>query len=1079
MTPAVNPSPGGGTIMGMLVVVMSLALVVTSLTAANRDESNATSTASVKRLSDENSQPRPDGLTLAQTEAKEESQPPTNPRSRIVEVLDEDGQSVVGAEVRLQFMHDEDGGYYVGDLISQPANEKGIVEIAVPEDAGSVSITVVADGFNAFSERQAAAGSSSIRLKRGRSIHVRAVDEAGKVLIKAVPLLAGHRVVGREFVPQEDGTFKSPSVDLKRRLMRVVSAQENGPLLFSQLVDVAEEPLGANGIHELVLKAGSKITGRLDDSVPRPISEGYAELMIVEGPNHQLTVPIRDAYGEIKDADKLIPWTWEDSVAVQADGTFVFESVPSGGIAQLHVVADGYMSANPSLDILLARIEIPGATPEESAKALKDQIGHFDMWPILFPLDGPNVDAAIPCEPTASCDFRILDPSGNPLLNAAVSFSPNGVFISGKLFLLGSYDLMSSTLVNALFRDAPMSSSLGPGHQISLPENKLRQRMKTWADRSFSGPKSDADGRVKIRNLPGGGRESFNVWASGFVLPKSQLFPRDHFPDHDRREAYVNLIAGETIESTIYLDRDQPVIEREVLVMDDKGNPLRGITISLSEMRVGPKDWQLWSVQRFGAVQTAKSDENGRVVLSVPNPINNIPVERLRLAVNYEFANEPRPVGATDLRFWVSGGLVDAPLTSDEGFVAIIRNPDSNRSSKVIYGTLTEILATQTPEQLLSAMIRTPNLAILRQLLASAKSKQPEPIELLDEGRFSRESKGIRVRVVGIGDKSYLLVPAKIRPVDGTRQEESDFTPLPECVFVFDADGRHVASLGGEIGTTGAGSADNVDILCLGPEEDWFVRVTRFQDNGPFVYQSVYYRIGESIVPSLKYHHYANSNAWSNGPEKITRHGDLYFEFPDSRNDRAGQTVGVTPEGVAVNGIICWDGDKNQFFGAPALSVNHRSLYKVDTEWSQEFLVLNPKSDQMVLSGGIREYDHWYGWNTVVPAGYEANVRVSIPQATGEPQIMNQKLVAGRYMIQLQAKPSDDGISTKLELRSGEGENEQIQNADLPFKIRDQQPVPAIVNLLDAKKSIRLLERPLEGSEKTLTLEVSLQPLAD
>lgn len=170
------------------------------------------------------------------------------------------------------------------------------------------------------------------------------------------------------------------------------------------------------------------------------------------------------------------------------------------------------------------------------------------------------------------------------------------------------------------------------------------------------------------------------------------------------------------------------------------------------------------------------------------------------------------------------------------------------------------------------------------------------------------------------------------------------------------------------------------------------------------MYQSVYYRIGESVVPSLKYYHYANSNDWSNGPEKITRHGDLYFKFPDSQSDYAGRTVGVTAEGVtaegvAVNGTIFRDGDKNQFFGAPAQSVEGRPLYKVDTEWSKDFSALNPKADQMVLSGGIREFDHWYGWNTVVPQGYEAMVRVSIPQASGEPQIMEQKLSAGRHTV--------------------------------------------------------------------------------
>jgi hypothetical protein len=88
----------------------------------------------------------------------------------------------------------------------------------------------------------------------------------------------------------------------------------------------------------------------------------------------------------------------------------------------------------------------------------------------------------------------------------------------------------------------------------------------------------------------------------------------------------------------------------------------------------------------------------------------------------------------------------------------------------------------------------------------------------------------------------------------------------------------------------------SVDILCLGPEEDWFVRVTRFQENGPFVHQSVYYRIGESVVPSLKYHHYPNSNSWSRGPEKITRHGNLNFEFPDVRSDYADLPFTLQPQ---------------------------------------------------------------------------------------------------------------------------------------------------------------------------------------
>ena len=135
---------------------------------------------------------------------------------------------------------------------------------------------------------------------------------------------------------------------------------------------------------------------------------------------------------------------------------------------------------------------------------------------------------------------------------------------------------------------------------------------------------------MKIRNLPAGLRQRYLVLKYGYRMPISQLF-NPSSSDDDRREGYVDLTAGETIESTIYLDRDLPVAEREVLVIDGEGKPLEGVTISLLEMRVGPKDWQLWSVQRFGAALSAKSDQNGRVAMSVPSHVENIPVERHRL----------------------------------------------------------------------------------------------------------------------------------------------------------------------------------------------------------------------------------------------------------------------------------------------------------------------------------------------------------------------------------------------------------------------------------------------------------------
>jgi hypothetical protein len=600
------------------------------------------------------------------------------------------------------------------------------------------------------------------------------------------------------------------------------------------------------------------------------------------------------------------------------------------------------------------------------------------------------------------------------------------------------------------------------GQAAKTPRDEMLTKERQWAERSFLRAKSDKDGRVQIRNLPGGVRDGFRVTANGLVLPRSPLFPSLD----DRRESYVDLVAGETVEATIYLERDQPVVEREILVINKEGSPLPNVSVALAEMRVGEKDWQQWSTQRFGAPQTANTDSDGRVTLQIPSVIDAQDVERVRLAVNLK---------TNDL--WVSGELVDVPLKSDNGLIAIVPDLKSERRGRAKYGSLNEILNGANSGQLLQSMIKKPSLAILRQLLSAAKSEFPEPVELLGEEQFAKGLNGARVHLIPNGETVFAMVKARVRPADGSRRDEKDMSDLPECVFVFDSDGKPVAALGGEIGTTGAGSPDRIDILSFGPEEDWFVRATRFQDNGPFEYQSVYYRIGESVVASLKYYHYANSNSWSNGPEKTIRHGKLSFDFPDSPDEHAGQTVGMTAEGVAIIGRIYWDGDNNKFWGAPAQSVDGRPLYKVDAEWSKEFSALNPKADQMVLSGGVREFDHWHGWGTVVPEGYDAIVRLSIPSAAGEPKVLEQKLKAGLRTIQLQLKPTDAGTAVKLE--SGYGEDKQMQNADLPFRILDQQNAPAIVNVVDAQKSVRLVERPLDGSAKLLTLDVQLLPQSE
>ena len=321
-----------------------------------------------------------------------------------------------------------------------------------------------------------------------------------------------------------------------------------------------------------------------------------------------------------------------------------------------------------------------------------------------------------------------------------------------------------------------------------------------------------------------------------------------------------------------------------------------------------------------------------------------------------------------------------------------------------------------------------------------------------------------------------------MRPVTGDAAiDPNDRQRLPECAFVFDMQGQLIAAIGGKIGTTipRSPSPERVDVLSLGPEEDWFVRVARFEDSKPFNYQSVYYRIANPVVRSLKFSHYANSLAWSNGPQKVAR--PRHFVFRSSRRVRRSSTddaTGSTPDDVAVLRDRHWDGDRNRFVGATTQQVADKPLYESRYGVVAGFrIAFAPKPDQLVVSGGAREYNHWHGWDTVVPrrAPKRYVIRLSIPQREGPPKRVERKLGPGRHIIQIQAEPHNDAPTASLKLWI---DKDDKQDLELPHQLGDRPAThPPIVQVLNPGESRQLLNRPLKTSPQPFVAEIKFRQM--
>jgi hypothetical protein len=181
----------------------------------------------------------------------------------------------------------------------------------------------------------------------------------------------------------------------------LVHFPEDGRPWFSDLVSF-DAKVGETNRIDLELKPGSRITGKLEDSVPRPVMNGVVVAGIVpEDVSAQSSPPV-----------------WHVWSTIKPDGSFTFDSVPRGRL-EIVAVCDGFLSKN-------------GPSQRQNSQ----------RKPQRFVIDQPSSDVVVQMEPAAACEILVLDDRGQPLEDAEVAFWPNVLWneYSSTIFASDLYD---------------------------------------------------------------------------------------------------------------------------------------------------------------------------------------------------------------------------------------------------------------------------------------------------------------------------------------------------------------------------------------------------------------------------------------------------------------------------------------------------------------------------------------------------------------------------------------------------------------------------------------------------------------
>lgn len=342
----------------------------------------------------------------------------------LVVVQDQDGKPIAGATVSPTGFRVK--GIHAADAYSWKASRSGPAEKAVtdkdgkawlkypvmgvPDEkelTGELIVKVSCPGFAPIVNQGYSVDSTEqpIQLTHGAQMAISAYFGADhQPVTDLVPCIKPD-----SSFTNQNGVLIFDQLSSGGHLIQLMGRLPSGDIVYSDATPFTTSA-GKSGKLVLEMKPGIRLEGRIDDNVPRPVQNGRV-MISIRAPQYPVSDVIEDYYAaDDKYGGYMARKFWHSYRPINADGTFVFESVPPGE-ADVVVLGDGF--ASQTIGQLYNRIN-----------GMITTNGPTMAIPQAFPLAGPITQIEVKTEPTATLEVTATTKSGQPLAGVWVDMYP-------------------------------------------------------------------------------------------------------------------------------------------------------------------------------------------------------------------------------------------------------------------------------------------------------------------------------------------------------------------------------------------------------------------------------------------------------------------------------------------------------------------------------------------------------------------------------------------------------------------------------------------------------------------------------